>query len=124
VQVTLAAELFSNARHLCQDYGLSSERALALMFDIKVQNGSIGDIVREQILTEIGRLDGSLAWDQSEIERMRIIANRRAEAANPQWIEDVRRRKLTIANGEGWLHGRYYDLAEGYGLGLQRALDS
>lgn len=49
---------------------------------------------------------------------MRIVANRRADAASARWVEDVRRRKLTIANGAGMVHGRRYDLADDYGIGL------
>ncbi len=45
-----------------------------------------------------------------EVARFRIIANRRAEAAEPRWAEDVRTRKPTIANGEGVVHGYHYDL--------------
>ena len=54
----------------------------------------------------------------AQSERMRIIANRRAEAAAPQWVEDVRARKLVIANGQGALHGRQFDLAQQFGLDL------
>jgi hypothetical protein len=36
---------------------------------------------------------------------MSIVANRRAEAANPRWVDDVRVRKLCIARGEGAVHG-------------------
>jgi hypothetical protein len=34
-------------------------------------------------------------------------------------IEDVRARKLTIANGRGVVHGRAYDLAADYGIDLR-----
>jgi hypothetical protein len=57
--------------------------------------------------------------DAIEVARLRIVANRRAEAAKPQWVEDVRSRKLTIANGEGSVHGRHYDLAEDFGITLR-----
>jgi len=48
------------------------------------------------------------------------VANRRAEAANPAWIEDVRTRKLCIANGSGVVHGIPYDLEGQFGIGLTR----
>ena len=51
---------------------------------------------------------------------MRIVANRRAEAANPAWVEDVRARKLCIANGYGVVHGIPYDLEGQFGIGLAR----
>jgi hypothetical protein len=34
-------------------------------------------------------------------------------------IEDVRTRKLTVANDEGTVQGRYYNLEEHYGIGLR-----
>jgi hypothetical protein len=46
-------------------------------------------------------------------------ANRRAEAGNPRWIEDVRKRKLAIARGEGMVHGQYYHLADQFGICLK-----
>jgi hypothetical protein len=52
------------------------------------------------------------------VERLVIIANRRAEAAKKRWLEDVRTRKLTIARGEGKVHGMHYQLEIQYGIGL------
>ena len=57
-----------------------------------------------------------------ELEKMRIVANRRAEASNSRWIEDVRSRKLCIANGSGTVHGVTYDIGEQYGLWLVKAV--
>jgi len=52
------------------------------------------------------------------VRKMQIIANRRAEAADSRWIEDVRARKLTIANGVGVVHGVSIDLANQFGITL------
>lgn len=41
IEAKNAASLFQDALALCDDYGVSSERAAALMFAIKVQNGGI-----------------------------------------------------------------------------------
>jgi hypothetical protein len=46
------------------------------------------------------------------------VANRRAAASRPAYVNDVRNRKLTIANGHGVVHGRRYDLAGQYGITL------
>ncbi len=118
IQAEHAGKLFGAARDLVREYGLWSQRAAALMFDIKVQNGSIGRPVKAQILADFGRLPRALAKENTEIERMIIIANRRAEAANPRWIEDVRARKLCIARGEGVVHGIRYKLNEQFSIGL------
>src|SRR2546426_7961180 len=88
------------------------------LFRSKVQNGSINTVVQAQIQRDVAGLDAVLQGDDLEVARLQIIANRRAEAANPQWVEDVRQRKLTIANGTGVVHGRRYDLATQYGVRL------
>lgn len=116
IQVKHAARLFQAANTLARDYGLWSQRGTALMFDIKVQNGSISAVTRAQILADFASLPAGLRKKQSEVERMAIIANRRAEAANPRWIEDVRARKLCIARGEGMVHGIRYDLKKQFGI--------
>ena len=121
IQVKYANGLFEDAQKLCQEYKLWSERAVALMFDIKVQNGSISKRVRSQILQDFKALGSNLSKKVLEIRRMRIVANRRAEASYTRWIEDVRSRKLCIANGKGTVHGVDYDIEEQYGLRLVKA---
>jgi hypothetical protein len=119
IQVKSAGQLYQSALALCEAYGVRSERAVALMFDIKVQNGSISEVVRAQIEQDFERLEPTGDWDAEEVVRLRIIANRRAEAAGPAWIEDVRTRKLTIVNGAGTVHGSFYSLEEQYGIRLK-----
>jgi len=121
IEVNGAAAYAGRGAGLCQDYGLWSERGRALMFDISVQNGSIPDKVRELILADFAKLPQSLSPEDAELERMRIVANRRAEAANPKFVEDVRTRKLCIAEGKGTVHGIAYDLAGQFGLALRKA---
>jgi len=119
VQVEASSSLLAAARALRSEYGLQSARALALTFDIKVQNGSISSVVRERIRKDFAALPPTLAGDMLEVEKMRIIAVRRAEASTPSWIDDVRARKLCIAEGHGRVHGVLYDLEEQYGLDLR-----
>ena len=64
---------------------------------------------------QLSEEDGEEAW-------LRIIANRRAEASRPRWIEDVRTRKLTIATGRGTVHGMHYELDQEYGIRLTQAI--
>ena len=118
IQVRHADRLFAQAQELCRDYGLWSQRATALMFDIKVQNGSISSLVKSQIFSDFARLGTVLEGEALEAARLEIIANRRAEASNPRWIEDVRKRKLAIARGEGTVHGHYVHLADQFGIQL------
>lgn len=122
IEVRYAAGLFQEALELCSDYGVSSQRAAALLFDIKVQNGGIKSWVKPLILSDFQQLDQA-APDTGgvplEVARLRIIATRVASSANPEWIADVQNRKLTIANGQGTVHGNYYDLEDQYGISLE-----
>ncbi|GAB4263220.1 MAG: hypothetical protein Kow0092_14000 [Deferrisomatales bacterium] len=113
-----AQRLYRSAQGLCRRYGVRSQRALALMFDIKVQNGGIPARVRAQIERDLAQLAPDLPEDEAEPTRLEIIATRRAHASNPRWVEDVLRRKLTIARGRGVVHGHHYELDEQYGIGL------
>lgn len=121
VQTNHANALLAAARALCAEFAVRSQRALALLFDIKVQNGSIGKIVKAQIVRDFAALRPSGEANADEVARLQIIANRRAEAAEPRWVDDVRARKLTIANGQGTVHGRFYNLHEQYGIGISAA---
>lgn len=119
IQVEYADKLFKTAVKLSSEYDLWSERAVTLMFDIKVQNGSISNLVKTQILSDFEDLPKGLSGEELEVEKMKVVANRRAEASNPKWIEDVRARKLCCANGEGRVHGIPYDLEEQFGVRLE-----
>lgn len=118
MQVEHARNVFDRAVALAKQYGLWSERAVALMFDILTQNGSIRDVTRAQILADFEAIPADLAREGQEVERMEIVAHRRAEACNPTWVEDVRSRKLCIARGSGLVHGVRYDVGMQFGVGL------
>jgi hypothetical protein len=116
-----ARTIFDSAVNLAKDYGLGSQRGVALMFDIRVQNGSIPGVVRVRIERAVGALPESLSKEESEVERMKIIANLRAEASRAQYVEDVRSRKLTIAEGRGRVHGRAYNLEDDFNITMKKA---
>ena len=120
IEANAANSLYKAAQQLCADYGLWSERGVALMFDIKTQNGSIGAAVKAQILAGFQGLPAGKSVEETETAKLRIVANRRAEAAKARWVEDVRARKLCIANGGGNVHGIEYDLEGQFGIGLKR----
>ena len=117
LQVEFAGRRFTQAVALCREYALWSERAVALMFDIKVQNGSISDVVRAQIQQDFAGF-GDLDRQTLEVGKMRAVARRRAAVCNPRWVADVLVRKMTIADGEGVIHGRSYHLDADYGIRL------
>ena len=115
VQANVADSFYTQALGFCSEFGLTSERAVALMFDIVTQNHSISGLVRASIFADLSCLPTD---SDTEVARMVIVANRRAEAASTAYIDDVRTRKLTIANGTGTVHGVFYDLADMFGITL------
>lgn len=117
LQISMAQDRYNSALALCRTYGLVSERAVALMFDIMVQNGSISSAVQAQIESDFAAL-GATA---DETPKLEIIARRRAAACNPKWQSDVLARKMMIAQGKGTVHGTTYDLAAQYGITLAHA---
>lgn len=94
---------------------LKSELGLALCFDIHVQNGGIKKSAMDQI-TQLSQ--GSA----SEAALRQTIANAVADAASQKYREDVRGRKLTVATGQGKVHGHDY-LLENWGLSDQFEAD-
>jgi len=112
IQIESAKFYFDRGVKMANEYGLKSEVGIALMVDIAVQNGSINSATKNLILKEIEQK----GFKDNEKEKMRIIANRRAEAANPKWIEDVRKRKLMFVEGGGAIHGINYKLSEEYAI--------
>lgn len=119
IQVEHASTIHDAAIQLCQRFGVSTERALALMFDIRVQNGSISSATEALIRADFAPIPASAAPMDAEAAKLQSIANHVAEASKPQYVEDVRVRKLTIANGTGTVHGVVYDLDQQFGIGLR-----
>jgi len=104
-------DYLSHAIQTAKKLGFSSELGLALCFDICVQNGSITSAAMNEISQK-------RTGATSEAEFRAIVANAVADASQPTWREDVRTRKLTIANGKGTVHGHDY-LLENWGLSDQ-----
>lgn len=119
LQLEDAADRFQRARAMAEEYGLFSERGTALMFDVVVQNGSIKAATKSQILSDFAALPSGLSREQREVEKMRIIARRRAAASNAK--ADVLSRKQTIAEGAGVVHGLGIDLERQFGIRLVEA---
>ena len=115
VQAAHASKIYVKALAMCRQYGLTTERGAALMFDICVQNGSISPVVKAMIEADFT----ALTDPSDQVARMQSIANRRAAAARAEFVDDVRVRKLTIAEGTGTVHGIHYDVEEQFSLGLR-----
>src|SRR5262249_41947126 len=85
-------------------FALQTEMGLALCFDIAVQNGGIDcDVEGPRISAWIAQHPAA-----PERERRIAIADAVAENSRTQYVEDVRRRKRTIATGDGEVHATRY----------------
>jgi peptidoglycan hydrolase-like protein with peptidoglycan-binding domain len=106
VQIALADRgYFRPAVQTARALRLKSELGIALAFDIHVQNGSVSARAREQVRQQLAQHPVD-----HEREVRVIIANAVANQSRPQFREDVRSRKLTIATGAGAVHGSTYVL--------------
>ena len=79
LQERAAGRLLGLARRLCTTYQVRSQRALALMFDIVVQNGGIGPLVAARIARDIARL--GVPGEVARSARRRDPARRSREPA-------------------------------------------
>jgi hypothetical protein len=104
VQADYLAPAIKTAKQL----GLASELGLALAFDIHVQNGGIKNAA-------LAKIQQQSALGMAEEDLRVIIANAVADSSRPAYIEDVRKRKLAIAQGQGQVHGHNYVL-QNWGL--------
>jgi peptidoglycan hydrolase-like protein with peptidoglycan-binding domain len=106
VQTELADRgYFRPALETARALRLKSELGIALAFDVHVQNGSVTPRAREQIRRQLAEHP----VDEERDVRV-IVANAVANQSLPQFREDVRSRKLTIATGAGIVHGGTYVL--------------
>ena len=110
IQRQHGASYMASAHRMAGILGFKTERGLALCFDIAVQDGSI----KPAALAAYQKTDA----ESPEEGRLIALANAVADAADQEFREDVRARKITIARGTGIVHGRTYDLAEWPGITL------
>ena len=118
IEMDHSERLFSRALDLSQEYDLTTERGVALLFDICVQNGGLGSETGARIREDYDSIAANQSPAEEQVARMQAIANRVAESSRPEFVEDVRTRKLTIANGTGSVHNVFYDLAEQFSIAL------
>lgn len=94
---------YTPALQTARKFGIKTEVGTALCFDIHVQNGGVKAAAESAVKSK-------LKPDMPEAEVRLLIANAVADNALPQWREDVRNRKVTIAKGSGSVHGLMADL--------------
>ena len=120
-QLAACKRRFNIARGWCGDWALRSERSLALMFDINVQNGNLDRVIPQRNI-DVRRSIGQRitnAGNPTEEEKLVIIAEERAQASLPKWRTLVLDRKLTIARGKGKVYGAEVDL-EDFDISIER----
>jgi Putative peptidoglycan binding domain len=89
------------ASNLFGEFGLASERAKALCFDIVVQITVTGQIKAEVHASADGK---------SENVKMKTLAEVVADHAKDEYRHDVLTRKMTFVDGQGAVHGDKYDI--------------
>lgn len=102
-QERVDADYYKPALATAKAYGLTTELGIALAFDIHVQDGGINHTVGEKVRSHT-------TPGMAEKDVRVLIANGVADHAAAAWREDVRTRKLTVATGEGTVHGVHYVL--------------
>jgi len=106
LQIELAVrDYFRPAKQTARGLRLKTELGLALAFDCHVQNGGVSTAARDEIKRQLAQHP-----IEREQERRVIVGNAVAKQSLPQFREDVRSRKLTIATGAGTVHGELFVL--------------
>lgn len=127
-QIEAAERYFIQAEKLFKELELYSERGYALCFDIAVQNWTISKQTMKIISNASILISRDLPIEVHEIEKMKIIAEKRSQSASldhkakdPYWKQkDVLSRKMCIATGSGNVHGIYINLDD-YNITLNKA---
>lgn len=99
------ARYWSIAQRDADRYDLTDPPGRALCFDIAVQNGGIneGPQIQEALAEEI---------NPTPRRRREIIAEQVALGSRKRYQDDVRSRKMTLATGQGTVHGGRFNTAD------------
>ncbi len=103
---------FVPATKTAEQLGLATELGTLLAFDIHVQNGSVKAADAKAFLIAC-----PLSAGISQRDRRSNLADRVANSAKEEYQGDVRKRKQTISQGRGEVHGALFDLGS-WGLAV------
>lgn len=109
VQRDALAPLLDEALAWCGEFGVETERGLALFYDFRVQHGVMEPHCKSRILER-------LREGMTDRQRLLIVTEECVESMGGRRRGAVLRRNLCIINGEGDVDGRTYDLAREFGL--------
>ncbi|MBI9074994.1 MAG: peptidoglycan-binding protein [Desulfatibacillum sp.] len=103
IQLERVKGYYDRALQDMDHFELKTEAGYALCFDIAVQNGGID-------FQEKAQIQSAFSHNPPLVERdsLMIIARVVAENSKPQYVQDVMSRKMTLAAGEGKVHGARY----------------
>lgn len=105
-QILAAQWYFDQGKKYFDLFNLWTRRGYALMFDISVQSGSIGQAKIDLINADFAAMDTTgMTEEEIETEKMKIIVTRKVEEVNPTYQTSYYDRKMSIANGSGWVYG-------------------
>jgi hypothetical protein len=122
IETEALGTVYKSALSLASDYGVSTERGVALMFDILTQNGKLDkNGAGSRIKDDFESISSDLSLEDKQVEKMKIIAIRRVEVCSASFSKDVLDRKLTIAQGKGVVHSRFYKLDRDFNITLKSA---
>lgn len=111
IQARFAKPYMDRALAYMKTYGFRSERALALLFDVCVQCGSITLGSRTRYLA------ATAGWSLGEQAKLKALAVAVTKQDSRAWVQrDILSRKMTIAEGFGVVHGRPYNVAKDFGI--------
>lgn len=113
--IEATSQYYINAMKLASSLGLDSERGYALCFDIAVQNGAPRQDHIHLYNSRIHNLS-----QPKEIDKLKLLATAVADLANPRWRGDVLSRKMSIATGQGVVHGSQINLARDFDIKISR----
>jgi hypothetical protein len=119
IQLRHVRPRMQRAAHYAREFGLHSERGLALMFDLVTQHGAAWPRVRERqelIQQRRAAFEQQMGRAPGEHELLAIIAEVVIDTVAPRWREAVRRRRQTLISGRGVVHGHSFALARDFGL--------
>jgi peptidoglycan hydrolase-like protein with peptidoglycan-binding domain len=104
---------FEPAIETAQRVDLQGDQAMALCFDIHVQNGGVND----SRFAAYQQLLAALPGNAKPSDKRLALAKAVADAARVQYRDDVYSRKSTLALGEGAVHGQTFKLLN-WGLAI------
>lgn len=99
LQIRAARAIFERALKTCEDWKLTTQRAVAFAYDTCTQQGSISPKHKPSIEALLHAKTIKLGRPLAEVEKMLCMAQGRTTFSNPRWQADVLGRRYAIILG-------------------------